>query len=89
MSREYGLITKECVATHKLFFITFKTALYYSAVIMKGFNSSRRLFYAEIITVKLKAGLLLNAVLRIHPLTFINKALRLSGSPFVASIVSP
>ena len=56
---------------------------------MKGFNSSKRLFYAEIITVKSKAGLLLNAVLRIRPLTFINEVLRLSGSPFVASTVSP
>ena len=56
---------------------------------MKGFNSSRKLFYAEFVTVKLKAGLLLNVSLRIHPITFINEALRLSGSPFVASTVSP
>ena len=34
------------------------------------------------------AGLLLNALLHIHPLTFINVALHLSGSPFVASTVS-
>ena len=33
-------------------------ALYTSAVVMKGFNGSRRLFQAKIITVKLKAGLL-------------------------------
>ena len=52
---------------------------------MKGFNSSRRLFYAEIITVKPNTGFPLNAVLHIHPLTFINEALHLSGSPFVAS----
>ena len=44
---------------------------------MKGFNISRKLFQAEIITVKLKAILLLNALLRIRPLTFINEALRL------------
>ena len=57
---------------------------------MKGFTSSRKLFYAEITTVKLKVSLLLlNVSLRIRPLTFINEALRLSGSPFVASTVSP
>ena len=39
--------------------------------------------------MKPKAGLLLNAVLRICPLTFINEAVRLSGSPFVAGTVSP
>ena len=64
-------------------------ALYYSAIVIKGFNSSRKLFYAEIVTVKLKAGLLLNSSLRIHPLTFINEALCLSGSSIVASTVSP
>ena len=56
---------------------------------MKGFNSSRRLFLDEIITVKPKAGRLLNAVLRIRPLTFINEVLRLSGSSFPASTASP
>ena len=55
----------------------FKTALYSSVVITKDFNSSRKLFYAEIITAKLKAGLLLNTSLSIRPLTFINEALRL------------
>ena len=50
---------------------------------MNGFNSSRKLFYAEIVTVKLKAGHLLNSSLRIRPLTFINEALGLYGSPFV------
>ena len=39
--------------------------------------------------MKPKPGLFLNAVLRIRPLTFINEALRLSGSPFAASTVSP
>ena len=33
----------ECVATHKIFYI-FKTALYSSAIVMKGFTSSRKLF---------------------------------------------
>ena len=56
---------------------------------MKGFNSSRKLFEPKIVTVKLKAGLLLNVLLCIHPLTFINEALRLSGSPFVAITTSP
>ena len=56
---------------------------------MKGFNSSRKLFLAEIVIVKLKAGLLLNASLHIRPFTFINEASRLSGSPFVASTASP
>ena len=41
---------------------------------MKLFNSSRKL-YAEIITVKLKASLLLKVPLHIHPLTFITEAL--------------
>ena len=33
----------ECVATHTIF-ITLKTALYSSAVVMKGFASSKKLF---------------------------------------------
>ena len=74
-------MTKEYKATNKLFLYTFKIALYSSAIVKKDFNSSRRLFLADIITMKPKAGLLLNAVLCIHPLTFINEALRLSGSP--------
>ena len=56
---------------------------------MKVFTSSRYLFYAEITTVKLKVSPLLNVSLRIRPLTFINKVLRLLGSPFVASTASP
>ena len=63
--------------------------LYSSAVVMKGFNSSRSLFQTKIITVNPKTGLLLNAVLCSHPLTFINEALRLSSSPFVASTALP
>ena len=53
-----GLITKKCVAMHTNCFYNFKTALYFSAVVIKGFNSSRKLFQADIVTVKLKAGLL-------------------------------
>ena len=56
---------------------------------MKCFNSSRKLFKVEIITVKLKAGLLLNVSLCIRPLTFINEVLCLSGSPFLTSTMSP
>ena len=55
---------------------------------MKFFNSSRGLFYVKIITMTLKVGLL-NTMLCIRPLTFLNEVLRLSGSPFVISIVSP
>ena len=33
----------ECVATHTIFY-NFKTALYSSAVVMKGFTSCRKLF---------------------------------------------
>ena len=40
-------------------------------------------------TVKLKISLLLNTSLHILPLTFINEALRLWGSPFIASTMSP
>ena len=80
-------ITKQCVAMHTNCFYNFKTDLYSSAVVMKGFTISRKLFYAEIVTVKLKTRLLLNASLHIHSLTFTNEALRLSGSPFVASTV--
>ena len=61
-------------------------ALYSSAIVMKGFISSRK---SKIVTVKLKVDLLLNASLRICPLTFINEALRLSVSPFEASNMSP
>ena len=43
---------------------------------------------SEIITVKLKASLLLNASLHICLLTFITKVLCLLGSPSVASTTS-
>ena len=33
----------KCVATHTIFY-NFKTALYSSALVMKGFTSSRKLF---------------------------------------------
>ena len=56
---------------------------------MKGFTNSRKFFSANIIIVEPKVSLVLNTSLRIHPLTFINEALRLSGSSFVASTASP
>ena len=33
----------ECVATHTIFY-NFKTALYFSAVVMEGFTNGRKLF---------------------------------------------
>ena len=33
----------ECVATHTIFY-NFKTALYFSAIVMKGLTNSRKLF---------------------------------------------
>ena len=38
------LITKKYIATYTNCFYNFETALYSSAVAMKGFNSSRKLF---------------------------------------------
>ena len=73
----------------EIVFIAFKMALYSCAIVKKVFNSSRGLFSVKIITMKPKAGLLLNTVLCIRPLTFINEVLRLSGSPFVTSTASP
>ena len=61
---------------------------------MKLFNNSRKLLYAMTIYVKLNASLLLNASLRIYPLTFIPVTevlilLLLSGVPSVASTELP
>ena len=83
------MTSKKCVAMQINCFYNFKMVLYSSAVVMKGFNSSRKLFQAKNVTVKLRAGLLLNVSQHIRPLTFINEAFRLSGSPFVTSTVSP
>ena len=62
-------------------------SLYSNALVMKLLV--RKFFQAKIITVKLKAGLLLNASLHICPLTFITEVLHLLGSPSVASTASP
>ena len=65
MSREQGLITKKCVATHTNYFLKFKIALYSSALVMKFLTTEK------IITVKLKASFLLNAMLHMCLLNFI------------------
>ena len=69
---------------HTIFY-NFKTASYSSAIVMKVLIvlESTTQFYC-----KAEGWPSLNASLRICPLTFINEALRLSGSPFVASTAS-
>ena len=56
---------------------------------MEPLNNSRKLFY-EIVTVKLKASLLLNASLCICPLTFVTEAIclvaRVLGVPSVVIV---
>ena len=49
-SREQRLITKEHIATHANVILLFKPALYSSTLVIK-FESSIKLFYAEILTV--------------------------------------
>ena len=49
------LITKECII------LLFKPALYSSTLVIKDFESSIKLFYAEILTITLLASLLLKA----------------------------
>ena len=68
------------------YFLNLLTALYSTALVMKLFNNSRKLFHAEIIIVKLKASLLLNALLHIHPLTSITKTLCLVATVSVLSV---
>ena len=51
-SREQRLITKEHIATHaNVILLLFKPALYSSTLVIKLFESSIKLFYAEILTV--------------------------------------
>ena len=52
-SREQRLITKEHIATHANLILLFKPALYSSTLVIKLFESSIKLFYAEILTVTL------------------------------------
>ena len=72
-----------CSNTYILF-LNFKVALYSSALAIKLFNYIVESCF-KIITVKLKASLLLNTLLCIRPLTFITEVLHLSSSPSVAS----
>ena len=74
--------------TYKLFY-NFKTALYSSVLVVNDLIVVESCFKQKIVNVKLKAGLLLNASLRIRPLTFINEGLCLSGSPFVVNTAPP
>ena len=55
-SREQRLITKEHIATHANLILLFKSALYSSTLVIKLFESSIKLFYAEILTVTLYIG---------------------------------
>ena len=52
-SREQKFITKEHIATHANLILLFKPALYSSTLVIKLFESSIKLFYAEILTVAL------------------------------------
>ena len=52
-------------------------ALNINALLMKPFYNSRKWLLAEIITVKLKPSLLLNALLHIHSHTLITETLHL------------
>ena len=52
-SRKQRLITKEHIATHVNLILLFKPALYFSTLVIKLFESSIKLFYAEILTVAL------------------------------------
>ena len=52
-SREQRLITKEHIATNANLILLFKPALYSSILLIKFFESSIKLFYAEILTVAL------------------------------------
>ena len=63
-------------------------ALYFSVLVMKLFNNSTKLFKAKIITVKLKASLLLSVSLHICPLTFIHKVPCLVATISVPSVAS-
>ena len=52
-SREKRFVTKEHIATHANLILLFKPALYSSTLVIKLFESSIKLFYAEILTVAL------------------------------------
>ena len=52
-SESHRLITKEHIATHANLILLFKPALYSSTLVIEPFESSIKLFYAEILTVTL------------------------------------
>ena len=52
-SREQRLITKEHIATYANLVLLFKPALYSITLVIELFESSIKLFYAEILTVTL------------------------------------
>ena len=52
-SREQRLITKEHIATQANLILPFKPALYFNTLVIKLFESSIKLLYAEILTVTL------------------------------------
>ena len=52
-SHEQRLITKEHIAMHANLILLFKPDLYSSTLVIKLFESSINLFYAEILTVTL------------------------------------
>ena len=43
-SHKQGLITKKCVTMHTNYFLNLKMALYSSALVIKLFNNSKKLF---------------------------------------------
>ena len=56
-----GLITKEHIATRTHLNFKFKPALYSNTLVITLFNSSTKLFLAEIITVTQETSLPINA----------------------------
>ena len=52
-SREHRVITKEHIATHVNLILLFKSTLYSSTLVIEFFESSIKLFYAEILSVTL------------------------------------
>ena len=50
-SREHRFITKEHIAMHVNLILLFKPALYSSTLVIELFESSIKLFYAEILSV--------------------------------------
>ena len=68
-------------------FLNIKMVLYFSDLVMKLFNNTRKLFLTKIIIMKQKTNLLLDAMLCIHPFTYITKALHLVATVKHISLV--